>query len=200
MYIYVRRGTQILLILVGDAQILLAKIEKPPPPTSNTLSVSSNIKSPWETIPYMMLIWDINFDKNPSWLADEFSSSNWNSWYKMATDKFESRSQSSLDWLKICDLNTDEIYDLRWPQVCLKVGHSSILIGWSHQPNSFLVKDNNVGINETKTKDLLISVGQDLDIPLLDMNGIQIESVHHSKLLGMIISEDLKWGAHILDT
>ncbi len=30
------------------------------------------------------------------------------------------------------------------------------------------------------------------------MNGTQIERVHHSKLLGVIISDDLKWGAHIL--
>ncbi len=52
---------------------------------------------------------------------------------------------------------------------------------------------NNLGINETKTKDKLISLGKDLDIPLLDMNGTQIERVHHSKLLGVIISDDLKW-------
>ncbi len=30
-------------------------------------------------------------------------------------------------------------------------------------------KDNNLGINETKTKGMLISFGKDLDIPLLDM-------------------------------
>ncbi len=52
-------------------------------------------------------------------------------------------------------------------------------------------KDNNLGINETKTRDMLISFGQDLDIPLLDMNGTQIESVNHSKLLGVIISDHL---------
>ncbi len=43
-----------------------------------------------------------------------------------------------------------------------------------------------------------ISFGKDIDIPLLEMNGTQIERVHHSKLLGVIISDDLKWGAHIL--
>ncbi len=59
-------------------------------------------------------------------------------------------------------------------------------------------KDNNLGINETKTKNMLISFGKDLHIPLLDMNGTQIERVYHSKLLGVIISDDLKWGAHIL--
>ncbi len=51
---------------------------------------------------------------------------------------------------------------------------------------------------ETKAKDMLISFGKDLDSPVLDMNGTQIERVHHSKLLGKIISDDLKWGAHIL--
>ncbi len=45
---------------------------------------------------------------------------------------------------------------------------------------------------------MLISFGKDLDIPLLDMNGTQIEMVLHSKLLGVIISDDLKWGANIL--
>ncbi len=59
-------------------------------------------------------------------------------------------------------------------------------------------KENNLGINEAKTKNLLISFGSDLDIPLLDTNRTQIERVHHSKLLGVIISDDLKWGAHIL--
>ncbi len=60
-------------------------------------------------------------------------------------------------------------------------------------------KDNNLGINETKTKDMLISFGNNLDIPLLDMNGTQIERVHHSKLLGVIISDNLK-GEHIFST
>ncbi len=46
-------------------------------------------------------------------------------------------------------------------------------------------KDNNLGINETKIKNL--------DIPLLDMNGTQIERVHHSKLLEVIINDNLKW-------
>ncbi len=45
---------------------------------------------------------------------------------------------------------------------------------------------------------MLIGFGKDLDIPLLDMNGMQTERVHHSKLLGVIISDALKWGAHIL--
>ncbi len=59
-------------------------------------------------------------------------------------------------------------------------------------------KDNNVGINETKTKDKLISFGKDLDIPLLDMNGTQIEKVRHFQLLEVIKNDDLKWGTHIL--
>ncbi len=60
------------------------------------------------------------------------------------------------------------------------------------------LKDNNLRISKTKTKDMLISFGKDFDIPLLDINGTQIERVHHSKLLGVIICNDLKWGAHIL--
>ncbi len=59
-------------------------------------------------------------------------------------------------------------------------------------------KDNKLGINETKTKDMLISFGKDLDIPILDMKGTHIEWVHYSTLHGVIISDDLKWGAHIL--
>ncbi len=45
---------------------------------------------------------------------------------------------------------------------------------------------------------MLISFGKDHDIPLLGMNGTQTERVHHSKLLRVIISDDLKWGADIL--
>ncbi len=40
--------------------------------------------------------------------------------------------------------------------------------------------------------------GIDLDIPLLDMNGTQIEGVHHPKLPVRIISDDINWWAHIL--
>ncbi len=53
-------------------------------------------------------------------------------------------------------------------------------------------KDNNLVINETKTKDMLISFGKDLDIPLLGMNGTQIERFHHSKLIG-VISFQTNW-------
>jgi len=55
-------------------------------------------------------------------------------------------------------------------------------------------KNNNLGINEAKSKEMLISFGKEIDNYLLDMNGTQIERVHQSKLLGVIISDDLKMG------
>ena len=55
---------------------------------------------------------------------------------------------------------------------------------------------NNLGINGTKTKDVLISFGIPPQIETLELNGIDIERVHSCKLLGLIISDNLTWDAN----
>ena len=40
-------------------------------------------------------------------------------------------------------------------------------------------------------------VGKNNDIPPLELNGKEIECVNQSKLLGIIISDDLGWDAHV---
>ncbi len=39
--------------------------------------------------------------------------------------------------------------------------------------------------------------GNNNDIPPLELNGKEIERVHQSKLLGIVISDDLGWDAHV---
>ncbi len=58
-------------------------------------------------------------------------------------------------------------------------------------------KEIKLGINSTKTKEILIIFGQDNSLPFIDHNGGFIERVNQSKLLGVIISSDLKWDAHV---
>ena len=57
---------------------------------------------------------------------------------------------------------------------------------------------NNLSINADKTKELLIFFGEGKsDIPKLNVNGSEIERVPHAKLLGIVISDDLRWGNHV---
>ncbi len=49
-------------------------------------------------------------------------------------------------------------------------------------------EENNTRINGAKTKE---------NIPPLNINGTEIERVKSSKLLGIIISDDLKWHLHV---
>ena len=58
-------------------------------------------------------------------------------------------------------------------------------------------EDNQLGINCTKTKDMLISFGTSPNISPLTINGSDIEQVNHSKLLGVIVQCDLKWDLHV---
>ena len=58
-------------------------------------------------------------------------------------------------------------------------------------------EDNQLGINCTKTKDMLISFGTSPNISPLTINGSDIEQVQHSKLLGVIVQCDLKWDLHV---
>ncbi len=57
---------------------------------------------------------------------------------------------------------------------------------------------NNTKINGTKTKAKIITLQKNHPpIPPLNMNGTVIERVKSSKLLGLIISDDLKWHLHV---
>lgn len=58
--------------------------------------------------------------------------------------------------------------------------------------------DNNCKINATKTKEMVISFKRCRpQIAPLTINNIVIEQVSHSKLLGVIIADNLKWDQHI---
>ncbi len=55
---------------------------------------------------------------------------------------------------------------------------------------------NKLGINATKTKDMVTSFGSKPDLHPLLLNGTTVEQVDQSKLLGVIIQSDLKWDAN----
>ncbi len=57
--------------------------------------------------------------------------------------------------------------------------------------------ENRLEINETKTKEIIVWFGNNNDIPPLELNGKGIECVHQSKLLGIVISDELRWEAHV---
>ncbi|XP_048753884.2 uncharacterized protein LOC125665275 [Ostrea edulis] len=57
--------------------------------------------------------------------------------------------------------------------------------------------ENQLGINTFKTKEMIISFEREPDIDKLNMNGTEIERVSVTKLLGVVISENLKWGLHV---
>ena len=63
-------------------------------------------------------------------------------------------------------------------------------------------KDNELGINCTKTKDMVVAFERPpndfkAQLPPLVINGCDIERVSESKLLGVIIQDNLKWDSHV---
>ena len=58
-------------------------------------------------------------------------------------------------------------------------------------------KTNQLGLNTTKTKDMVFSFGNAPDIQPIIMNDVVIERVESSKLLGVHIQDNLKWDIHI---
>ena len=56
---------------------------------------------------------------------------------------------------------------------------------------------NRLGINTDKTKEMLFSFGNPPDIQPMVMNGVEIERVKKTKLLGVMITDDLKWDLHV---
>ena len=56
---------------------------------------------------------------------------------------------------------------------------------------------NQLGLNTVKTKEMVISFGTAPVIDPLSINGCIIEQVSESKLLGVIIQNNLKWDSHI---
>ena len=56
---------------------------------------------------------------------------------------------------------------------------------------------NHLGINTDKTKEMLFSFGKPPAIDPLIINGVEIERVNETKLLGVMITDDLKWDTHI---
>ena len=62
--------------------------------------------------------------------------------------------------------------------------------------NDWSIK-NQLGLNTTKTKEMRIAFGNSPHIEPLEINSCTIERVNHSKLLGVIIQDDLKWDLHV---
>ena len=59
-------------------------------------------------------------------------------------------------------------------------------------------EDNQLGINATKTKDMVISFGNaPANLAPIIINNTEIETVHDSKLLGVYIQDNLKWDIHV---
>jgi len=58
--------------------------------------------------------------------------------------------------------------------------------------------NNGMHINNTKTKEMIIHFGSNPDnLQNITINGKQIETINNFKLLGVIISSDLSWNAHV---
>ncbi len=59
-------------------------------------------------------------------------------------------------------------------------------------------KEIRTKLNGTKTKEMIITYAKDSPhIPLINMNGTEVERVKSTKLLGVIISDNLKWDLHV---
>ena len=57
---------------------------------------------------------------------------------------------------------------------------------------------NNLHLNLLKTKEILIDFRKNkVPISPLQINGVSVSQVNESKLLGVIISRDLKWDSHV---
>ena len=70
---------------------------------------------------------------------------------------------------------------------------ADIAVQWS--------RDNDMKINATKTKEMLICFCRDKThadlIPNIVIDNLQIERVQHAKVLGVTISSDLTWNQHV---
>ena len=61
--------------------------------------------------------------------------------------------------------------------------------------------DNDIRINTNKTKEMVTCFCKDRayveSLPYIDINGTDIERVTQAKVLGVTISSDLSWNAHV---
>ena len=60
---------------------------------------------------------------------------------------------------------------------------------------------NCMKINSKKSKEMIISFKHDVNfkkyVPNIIIEGIPVEVVKHAKLLGVILSDDLRWNMHV---
>ena len=58
-------------------------------------------------------------------------------------------------------------------------------------------RNNDMKVNVTKTKEMLVYFGKSVEIPPLLVDGQSIERVKQAKLLGLNNSSDLTWNGHV---
>ena len=97
----------------------------------------------------------------------------------------------SVDSVKFVDDTT------LWETITSAQSSTSVLQAQISECSSWLAK-NNMKLNTTKTKEIRVcfSTYDAKALPPLTIDGCIISVVSHAKLLGLIISEDLKWVLH----
>ncbi len=100
----------------------------------------------------------------------------------------------------VSDLHTD-IPDVKYMDVTTLIEIAKKQSGSNMQHATEQVQEwsctNKLGINATKTNDMVISFGNKPDLHPMLLNGTTVEQVDQTKLLGVIIHSDLKWDANI---
>ena len=101
--------------------------------------------------------------------------------------------------LKVSDDSVKFVDDTTlWEIITSPQSSASVLPAQISECSSWVAK-NNMKLNPTKTKEIRVcfSTYDTAALPPLIVDGCNISVVSHAKLLGLIISEDLKWVLHV---
>ena len=100
--------------------------------------------------------------------------------------------------LKVSDDSVKFVDDTLWEIITSAQWSASVLPAQISECSSWVAK-NNMKLNPTKTKEIRVcfSTYDTAVLPPLIVDGCNISVVSHAKLLGLIISEVLKWVLHV---
>ena len=100
--------------------------------------------------------------------------------------------------LKVSDDSVKFVDDTTLCEIITSAQSSTSVLQVQISECSSWVAKNNTKLNPTKTKEIRVcfSTYDTEALPLLTIDGCIISVVSLAKLLGLIISEDLKWGLH----